>query len=186
LRASASKPRRTHQPVRRRSPTTWPAKPPRRRSPLKAHDELDRATTLIDNDGHDTGRHAATSTSLPAGSGIRRRGCSGRRTSRPCSVSHSRTMTSRDSASAPAEPYHRPACLRRLGCVGRQSRSQPVSADSLCKTGIFADVAGDFRRLAPCDCRFGSLETKQNTQKARVPAHSRVSCGARPNTGMAG
>ena|ERR1700722_6535065 len=40
--------------------------------------------------------------------------------------------------------------------------------DSLCKTGIFGGVAGDFRRLAPCNSRFGSPETKSNGRNAGI------------------
>jgi hypothetical protein len=44
----------------------------------------------------------------------------------------------------------------------------PVSADSLCKTGIFGVVAGDFRQLLPEHRRSGRPETKPNTHKARI------------------
>lgn len=87
-------------------------------------------------------------------------------TSRPCSVSHSRTMTSGDSASAPAEPYHRPACLRRFGCVGRQSRSHPVSADSLC----IRNIRGCGRRLSPIGAlRLPIWESGDETEHAKSP-----------------
>jgi hypothetical protein len=52
---------------------------------------------------------------------------------------------------------------------------KPVSADSLRKTGIFADTAGDFPRFPHQDRRTGSLETKSNTRKAGFPARFRVS-----------
>jgi hypothetical protein len=45
---------------------------------------------------------------------------------------------------------------------------EPVSADSLRKTGISADRAGDFRRFPPQDRPIGSPETKSNTRKARI------------------
>ena len=44
----------------------------------------------------------------------------------------------------------------------------PVSADSLRKTGIFADKAGDFRRFPPRDRKTGSLETKLKARKAGI------------------
>jgi hypothetical protein len=43
---------------------------------------------------------------------------------------------------------------------------EPVSADSLRKTGIFADEAGDFRRFRPQGRR--RLETRANAQKAGI------------------
>jgi hypothetical protein len=45
---------------------------------------------------------------------------------------------------------------------------KPVSADSLRKTGIFADKAGDFRQFPPPNRRNGSLETKSNARKAGI------------------
>jgi len=45
---------------------------------------------------------------------------------------------------------------------------KPVSADSLRKTGIFADKAGDFRQFPPPNRCNGSLETKSNARKARI------------------
>ena len=45
---------------------------------------------------------------------------------------------------------------------------KPVSADSLRKTGIFADKAGDFRRFPPQARRTGSPETKSNARKAGI------------------
>jgi hypothetical protein len=44
----------------------------------------------------------------------------------------------------------------------------PISARSLCKTGIFADKAGDFRRFPPEVLRAGSPETKSNARKAGI------------------
>jgi hypothetical protein len=43
-----------------------------------------------------------------------------------------------------------------------------VSAENLCKTGISADKAGDFRQFRARDREFGSLETKSNAGKARI------------------
>ena len=45
---------------------------------------------------------------------------------------------------------------------------EPVSADSLRKTGIFAVKAGDFRRFPPQVRRTGSPETKSNARKAGI------------------
>lgn len=45
---------------------------------------------------------------------------------------------------------------------------KPVSADSLRKTGIFADKAGDFRRFPPQVRRTGSPETKSSERKAGI------------------
>lgn len=45
---------------------------------------------------------------------------------------------------------------------------EPVSADSLRKTGIFANMAGDFRRFLPRLRRTRSLETKTIAQKAGI------------------
>jgi len=45
---------------------------------------------------------------------------------------------------------------------------EPVSADSLRKTGIFADKVGDFRQFAPQGRRIRILETKANAQKAGI------------------
>jgi hypothetical protein len=49
-----------------------------------------------------------------------------------------------------------------------QYRSNLVSAENLLKTGIFADLAGDFRQLAPQDLGIGCLETKTNARKAGI------------------
>lgn len=45
---------------------------------------------------------------------------------------------------------------------------EQVSADSLRKTRIFADTAGDFRRFRHWDWEIGSLETRSNARKARI------------------
>jgi hypothetical protein len=45
---------------------------------------------------------------------------------------------------------------------------KPVSADSLRKTGIFADKAGDFRRFPPQVRQSESPETKANARKAGI------------------
>jgi hypothetical protein len=49
-----------------------------------------------------------------------------------------------------------------------QSVSNQVSAQSLRKTRIFADAAGDFRQLALQNQRIGILETKSNAQKPAI------------------
>jgi hypothetical protein len=56
-----------------------------------------------------------------------------------------------------------------IDCLPRAAVGiETVSADSLRKTGISADKAGDFRRLPPQDRRAGSLETKSNARKAGI------------------
>jgi len=45
---------------------------------------------------------------------------------------------------------------------------EPVAADSLSKTGIFAKTAGDFRRFPPQVRQGGSPETKSNARKAGI------------------
>ena len=45
---------------------------------------------------------------------------------------------------------------------------KPVSAHSLSKTGIFAEVAGDFRQFPPPPRRAWSPETNVNARKARI------------------
>src|SRR4051812_15302296 len=45
---------------------------------------------------------------------------------------------------------------------------EPVSAHSLRKTGIFPDMAGDFRRFAPPLRRTESPETKPNARIAAI------------------
>jgi hypothetical protein len=63
----------------------------------------------------------------------------------------------------------------------------PISADSLRKTGIFGDVAGDFQDLVLPNHRFGSLETKPNARKAGISGPILASLGGTwPNAGMAG
>jgi hypothetical protein len=62
---------------------------------------------------------------------------------------------------------------------------KPVADNSLRKTGIFAERAGDFRRFPPQDRRTGSPETNRMREKP-VFAASHVSRAARPNAGMAG
>src|SRR5712671_6002670 len=54
-------------------------------------------------------------------------------------------------------------CVHRAAVV-----IEPVSADSLLETGIFAGKAGDFRRFPPQDRSIGSPETKSNTRKAGI------------------
>jgi hypothetical protein len=49
-----------------------------------------------------------------------------------------------------------------------QYRSNPVSAQNLRKTGIFAEVARDFRQVAPQNWGIGSLETETNPRKAGI------------------
>jgi hypothetical protein len=49
-----------------------------------------------------------------------------------------------------------------------QCRSNQVSGRSLRKTGIFAEVGGDFRQLAPEERRIGSRETKPSALKAPI------------------
>jgi hypothetical protein len=51
-----------------------------------------------------------------------------------------------------------------------------ISAHSLCKTGIFAEKAGDFWRFPPQTRRSGSPERRKRIRgKPGFPAHSRVS-----------
>jgi hypothetical protein len=61
---------------------------------------------------------------------------------------------------------------RSRGTLAKMVRAavviKTVSADSLRKTGIFADKAGDFRRFPPEDRRTGSPETKSNARKAGI------------------
>jgi hypothetical protein len=51
---------------------------------------------------------------------------------------------------------------------------KPVFADSLRKTGIFADVAGDFRKLVP-KSYLGVRRQNRTREDPAFPAHSRVS-----------
>ena len=81
----------------------------------------------------------------------------------------------------------RPANSPWAECHGRAAVViKPVSADSLPKTGIFADKAGDFRRFPPQARQSGSPETKRMREKPGFPAHSRVSWEAWPNAGLGG
>jgi hypothetical protein len=58
---------------------------------------------------------------------------------------------------------------QKLHCLlVRQLLSHRVSSGSLQKTGIFADMAGDFRQLPPRDHQFGRLETKPNARKSPI------------------
>src|SRR3954447_5523561 len=64
---------------------------------------------------------------------------------------------------------------------------KPVSAESLRKTGIFADKAGDFRRFPPQVRRTGESGDEIECTKSRdFPGHSRVSWQPELNAGMAG
>lgn len=56
---------------------------------------------------------------------------------------------------------------------------EPVSVDSLRKTGIFADTAGDFLRFSPQARQSESPETKAMREKP-APGHSHVSLGTCP------
>lgn len=58
---------------------------------------------------------------------------------------------------------------RELQCHGRAAVViERVSANSLCQTGIFQEMAGDFPPFRPGDWENGSTETKPNTRKARI------------------
>jgi hypothetical protein len=46
---------------------------------------------------------------------------------------------------------------------------EPVSGENLCKTGISADRAGDFRQFRSRDWETGSLETKSMREKPGFP-----------------
>jgi len=46
---------------------------------------------------------------------------------------------------------------------------EPVSANSLRKTGIFREWAGDFPAFRSGDWKSGRVETKSNAGKARIP-----------------
>jgi len=59
-------------------------------------------------------------------------------------------------------------CQNPSESLGAAVVIEPVSADSLCKTGIFADRAGDYRQFRPRDWEIGSLEIKSNAQKAGI------------------
>jgi hypothetical protein len=59
--------------------------------------------------------------------------------------------------------------VRQIDCRPRAAVVMKiVSADSLRKTGIFADKAGDFRRFPPQVRRAGSPETKSNSRNAGI------------------
>src|ERR1700730_11239865 len=58
--------------------------------------------------------------------------------------------------------------VERTGWRALQCISNQVSGQSLRKTGIFADAAGDFRELAPQNKGIGSLETKLSARKAAI------------------
>jgi hypothetical protein len=57
---------------------------------------------------------------------------------------------------------------------------EPVSAENLCKTGISADGAGDFRRFPPHDRRTWSPEANPNARKARICGLFSCLLGSRP------
>jgi hypothetical protein len=59
--------------------------------------------------------------------------------------------------------------LAEAECNGRAAvLIEPVSADSLPKTGIFAEKVGDFRRFPPQAWQGGSPETKAKARKAGI------------------
>lgn len=53
-------------------------------------------------------------------------------------------------------------CVRRAAVV-----IEPVSANSLCETGVFRETAGDFPLFRPGDWKTENLETKPNAGKPR-------------------
>jgi hypothetical protein len=58
---------------------------------------------------------------------------------------------------------------KKLHCRARAAVViKPVSANSLSKTGIFAEKAGDFRPFPPSPRQTGGPETKANARKARI------------------
>ena len=63
-----------------------------------------------------------------------------------------------------------PANWAENECHGRAAvvRSNPVSHDNLCKTGIFADVAGDFCRLRPPYLQTKGPGTESKARKAGI------------------
>ena len=74
----------------------------------------------------------------------------------------------------------RGATFPSVDCVHRAAAViKPVSADSLRKTGIFADRAGDFRQFPPQDRRARSAETKSNARKAGISGPFSCSSGSR-------
>ena len=60
----------------------------------------------------------------------------------------------------------------------------PISADSLRKTGILRDWAGDFQAFRPGDRQIGSVETQLNARKARISkdVRGRLQSMANPRT----
>ena len=65
---------------------------------------------------------------------------------------------------------------------------EPVSAEGLRKTGIFAVKAGDFRGFPPWDRRTGSLETSPKPRNAGISGPFAWSCRrpAEPRNGWLG
>jgi len=77
--------------------------------------------------------------------------------------------------------------LVEIHCVDRAAvLIEPVSSDSLPKTGIFAETAGDFWRFPPHVRQRGSPETQAIARKPVFPARFRVSRKARQIAGMRG
>ena len=60
-------------------------------------------------------------------------------------------------------------CQNPSESLGAAVVIEPVSADSLCKTGIFEDRAGDFRQFRPREGVIGDPETKSNARNAGIP-----------------
>jgi hypothetical protein len=77
-----------------------------------------------------------------------------------------------NSRKASARRSQHRALIEHLSCSAGGRRAavviELVSADSLRKTGIIADKAGDFRRFPPQVRQSGSPETKANAQKAGI------------------
>ena len=63
---------------------------------------------------------------------------------------------------------------------------EPVSANSLCKTGVFRKMAGDFPRFCPRDWETGSLETSRIPKKPGFPGLYGAGCKLRPDAGLTG
>jgi hypothetical protein len=70
-------------------------------------------------------------------------------------------------------------CLRAAVAI------ELVFADSLRKTRIFADTAGDCRRKSPQE-RHGNPETNSNARKSGISGPFSRLPAARPNAGLAG
>ena len=71
--------------------------------------------------------------------------------------------------------------LARAECHGRAAVViEPVSAESLRKTGIFPDEAGDFRRFPTHVRRIWSSETNPNARKAGISGLFSRLLGSRP------